>query len=314
MVDANEEEFLTQLQNLLIWKMYHTSEYEIFTKNDSGKEREIYKLPYFPDRITHWAIMQQLEPIFMEVFTDFTHAAIKNRGIHSALFQIDKYMQDEENSLYCLKIDVKKFFPNINHQILKDLLRKKIKDEDLLWLLDEIIDSLQRDTGIPIGNYLSQYFANFYLAYFDHWLKEVKHVNFVRYMDDVCIFHNSKDFLNVLREEIAEYLWDNLKLELKGNYQVFPSRIRGVDFVGFRHFGDYILLRKSTYKNLRKKLTLIKMRCEKGEQLTYSEWCSINSYKGWVMWCNGHNLTKKYIIPLQPYCEKYYKEVIKHVG
>lgn len=313
MVDANEDEYLIQLQNMLIWKEYKTSPYEVFTKFDSGKEREIYKLPYYPDRICHWAIMQQIEFIFMEVFTDFTHAAIKDRGIHSALSQIDEYMRDEENSEFCFKADVRKFFPNIDHQILKDLLRKKIKDEGLLWLLFEIIDSLE-DAGVPIGNYLSQYFANFYLAYFDHWLKEEKKVNFVRYMDDICIFHSSKEFLHGLEAEIKKYLWDNLKLELKDNYQVFPSRVRGVDFVGYRHFGTYILLRKSTYKKLRKKMTMIRIKCENGEQMSYSDWCCINSYKGWVMWCNGYNLTEKYITPLQPYCDKYYKEVIKGEG
>jgi hypothetical protein len=102
---------------------------------------------------------------------------------------LNKYLKDIEGTKYCLKIDIKKFFPNINHNILKKLLRRKIKDNDLLWLLDEIIDSIDGDIGVPIGNYLSQYFANFYLAYFDHWLKEEKKVRYViRYMDDiVCL-------------------------------------------------------------------------------------------------------------------------------
>jgi RNA-directed DNA polymerase len=82
-------------------------------------------------------------------------------------------------------LDIKKFYPNIDHQILKQLLRRKFKDEDLLWLLDEIIDSAP---GLPIGNYLSQYFANFYLTYFDHWIKEVKGVEYYfRYADDLVI-------------------------------------------------------------------------------------------------------------------------------
>lgn len=312
MVDANEEEYLIQIQNSLIWKTHKTSNYETFIKFDSGKEREIFKLPYYPDRIVHWAIMQQIEFIFMEVFTDFTHAAIKGRGIHSAFHQVGKYMQDKEGTEFCLKLDVKKFFPSINHDILKELFRKKIKDKDLLWLLDEVIDSIDGDVGVPIGNYLSQYFANFYLAYFDHWLKEEMGVKYVvRYMDDICIFHHDKQFLHDLERSIGEYFRDNLKLAIKGNWQVFPSRVRGVDFVGFRHFGDYVLLRKSTYKKLRKKMTLIMVKCRNGGRLTYSEWCSINSYKGWVMWCNGYNLTQKYITPLQPYCDKYYKEVIK---
>lgn len=104
----------------------------------------------------------------------FTNASLKDRGIHRTLDQLDKMLLDEEGTKYCLKIDVEKFFPNINHDILKELLRKKFKDKLLLNLLDEIIDSIDEEKGVPIGNYLSQYFANFYLAYFDHWLKEAK--------------------------------------------------------------------------------------------------------------------------------------------
>lgn len=311
-IDKNTEEYLLQLQNMLIWKAYKTSDYEIFIKNDTGKEREIYKLPYFPDRICQWAIMLQIEHIFLEVFTDFSCAAIPNKGIHHAFKLLDKYMKDEENSKYCLKLDVKKFFPNISHSILKKLLRRKIKDKDLLWLLDEIIDSIEGDKGIPIGNYTSQYFANFYLSYFDHWLKEELNLKYViRYMDDIVIFHKDKNYLNLIKQEVERYLNDNLKLELKSNWQVFPSRVRGVDFVGYRHFGNYVLLRKSTATKLKRKMGKLLRKCRTGKQLTYGEWCSINSYNGWIIWCNGYNLSNKYIKPLLPYCQKYYEEVIK---
>lgn len=315
MIDTNEDEYLIQLQNMLIWKTYKTSKYEIFIKNDTGKEREIYKLPYFPDRVCQWAVMLQIERIFLEVFTDFSCAAIPNKGIHYALKLLNKYMEDKQNTTYCLKLDIKKFFPNIDHNILKRLLRKKIKDNDVLWLLDEIIDSIEDGKGIPIGNYTSQYFANFYLSYFDHWLKEEMKVKYViRYMDDIVILHESKKYLHNLRNEIENYLWTNLKLKVKGNWQVFPSRVRGIDFVGYRHFGDYILLRKSTAKKLKRKMRRILVKVKSGQQMSYSEWCSINSYKGWVIWCNGYNLTEKYIKPLKPYCEKFYKEVIKNEG
>lgn len=181
--------------------------------------------------------------------------------------------------------------------------------------MDEIIDSIEDGKGIPIGNYTSQYFANFYLSYFDHWLKEEMKVKYViRYMDDIVILHESKKYLHNLRNEIENYLWTNLKLKVKGNWQVFPSRVRGIDFVGYRHFGDYILLRKSTAKKLKRKMRRILVKVKSGQQMSYSEWCSINSYKGWVIWCNGYNLTEKYIKPLKPYCEKFYKEVIKNEG
>ena len=311
-VDANLDYYLIQLQNMLIWKTYKTSEYEVFIKKEGGKEREIYKLPYFPDRICHWAIVQQVEPIFLNRLNGCTHSAIPNRGIHSAFKQLDKYMKtDREGTKYCLKMDIKKFYPSIRHDLLKKTYRRIFKDKDLLWLLDEIIDSIGGDRGVPIGNYLSQYSGNLFLADFDRWLKEDVGLRYyIRYMDDIVILHESKRYLHELKKDIEEYLRNNLDLKVKGNWQVFPSRARGIDFVGYRHFGDYILLRKSTANNLKRKMRDIKKKLNNGGRLTYSDFCSINSYKGWVKWCNGYNLYKTYIKPLEPYCEEYYKEMI----
>lgn len=313
MVDANLDYYLIQLQNMLIWKTYKTSEYEVFIKKDGKKEREIYKLPYFPDRICHWAIIQQVEPIFLRKLNGCTHSAIPNRGIHSAFKQLDRYMRiDKEGTKYCLKLDIEKFYPSIRHDLLKETYRAMFKDEDLLWLLDEIIDSVEGNRGVPIGNYLSQYSGNLFLAKFDRWLKEdigLKH--YIRYMDDIVILHNNKKYLHELRKIIEEYVTTNLDLKIKDNWQVFPSRIRGIDFVGYRHFGDYVLLRKSTAQRLKRKMRNIMKKLSRGGKLTYSDFCSINSYKGWTKWCNGYNFYKKWIKPLEPYCEQYYREVIK---
>lgn len=299
---------------MLIRKTYKTSEYEVFIKKDTGKEREIYKLPYFPDRIIHWAIIQVAEPIFLNRLNGCTHSAIPNKGIHSAFKQLDKYMRkDVEGTKYCLKLDVRKFYPSIDHNLLKRMYRTLFKDPDLLWLLDEIIDSTEGDKGVPIGNYLSQYSGDLFLSKFDKWIKEKLRVKYyIRYMDDIVILHSDKDYLRKLLKEIDKYL-KGIKLEIKDNHQIFPSRIRGIDFVGYRHFGDYVLLRKSTSKRLIRKMRNIMKKLKKnGGKLTYSEYCSINSYKGWLKWCNGYNLYKKWIKPLEPYCEKYYKEVIKN--
>lgn len=114
--------------------------------------------------------------------------------------------------------------------MLKSILRRKLKDKRLLRLLDEIIDSAD---GVPIGNYLSQYFANLYLTYFDHWIKEQKRVkHYFRYADDIVILASDKSYLHSLMGEIRAYLGD-LKLEVKGNWQVFPVAARGIDFVGY---------------------------------------------------------------------------------
>src|ERR1700754_4355579 len=149
----NQNANIKLLHDQLINKTYFTSAYTTFTIKDP-KVRVIYCLPYFPDRIVHHAVMNILEPVFMAMFTADTYSCIKGKGIHAALRSIKKDLVDVRGTQYCLKLDVKKFYPSINHKILKTLLRRKFKDRDLLWLLDGIIDSAD---GLPIGNYLSQY-------------------------------------------------------------------------------------------------------------------------------------------------------------
>lgn len=186
-------------------------------------------------------------------------------------------------------------------------------------MLNEIIDSISTSDeniegkGIPIGNYLSQYSGNLYLSSFDHWCKETLHIKYYyRYMDDIVILDKDKTHLFEIKNEINQYLVNNLKLQMKNNYQIFPTYIRGVDFLGYRIFDDYILLRKSTYKNMRKKMLEIRKKCSNGGKLTYSEWCSINAYQGWLIHCNGYRLYRKYIYPLRGYSNLYYNKYIKN--
>lgn len=276
--DRNREMNILNLHQILIDKTYRTSSYTTF-KVYEPKEREVFRLPYYPDRITHHAVMNVLEKIFISVFTADTYSCIKNKGIHAAFKAIRAALRDEAGTRYCLKLDIKKFYPNIDHAILKKLLRRKFKDRDLLWLLDEIIDSAE---GVPIGNYLSQYFANFYLSYFDHWLKEVKGViYYFRYCDDLVILSNSKQHLHKLRIEIQTYLYSNLNLQIKGNYQVFPVNTRGIDFIGYVFFHTHTLLRKSIKQRFARRLY-------KGANLQ-----SIASYYGWAKHANTKHLLKK---------------------
>lgn len=316
MVDANPEYYLGKLQEILINKTYQTSQYETFIKKDSGKEREIFKLPYFPDRICQWAIMQVIEPILLNNFTKDTYSAIPGRGIHLCLNRLDDALQyDVPGTQYCLKLDAKKFYPSINHDILKMKYRRLFKDNDLLWLLDEIIDSTPGETGIPIGNYLSQYSGNFYLSSFDHWIKEVKGIKYYfRYMDDIVILGSNKEELHNLMKEIDKYFKIKLKLKVKENWQVFPTFVRGIDFVGYRTFMNYKLLRKSTCKQFKRKMIAINKKQIEGKEMNYSEWCSINSYKGWLIHCNSYRLKQKYIEPIQKFADNYYLQNIYKKG
>ena len=223
--------------------------------------------------------MNVLEPVFTATFTADTYSCIKGRGIHAAARSLKGALKDKENTRHCLKLDVKKFYPNVDHEILKQLLRKKIKDKDLLWLLDGIIDSAD---GLPIGNYLSQYFANFYLTYFDHWIKEdLKVKYYFRYADDLVILSDNKPYLHNILYQIRSYLETNLKLQVKENYQVFPVDARGIDFVGYVFRHTHILLRKRIKQSFARML-----KRNKNPQ-------SIASYKGWAKHCNSKNLIKK---------------------
>lgn len=276
--NRNREANIQLLQRMLIEKTYKTSLYTTFTIYEP-KERLIFRLPYFPDRITHHAVMNVLEPIFVSTFTADTYSCIKTRGIHAAANAVKIALRDESGTTYCLKLDIKKFYPSVDHDILKQLLRKKFKDQDLLWLLDGIIDSAD---GLPIGNYLSQYFANFYLTYFDHWMKEVKRVRYYfRYADDLVILSDNKPYLHELLFEIREFLQSNLKLTVKRNYQVFPVDDRGIDFVGYVFRHTHTRLRKSIKQNFARMI-----KRNKNAQ-------SIASYRGWAIHCNSKNLLNK---------------------
>lgn len=343
-IEKDLDHYIDELHEMLVNHQFHTSEYVTFTKKEGKKEREIYKLPFYPDRIVQWAVLQVIEPQLLSFFTDDTYSAIPNKGIHAAFKKLRKDVDEHpDEMLFCCKIDCRKFYPSIDHEILKAKYRRKYKDCELLDLIDEIIESIStcpatdeniefylsqgknveivtdsdgkeyiKGVGIPIGNYFSQYDGNYYLSEFDHWMKEVKHIKFYyRYMDDICIFGKTKEELHQVLADVQEYLKDNLNLRLKDNYQIFPSFVRGVDFVGYRIFKDFTLLRKTTCLQMEKKMTKLLNKVQSGQQMNYSEWCSINSYKGWLKHCDSFRLSQKYIAPLQPYADEYYIKNIK---
>lgn len=274
----NAEPNLAKLRVQLRDKTYRTSEYTVFTIREP-KERLIHRLPYYPDRIVHHAVMDVLKPMFVATFTADTYSCIEGRGIHAAVRKMKIALRDREATRYCLKLDITKFYPSVDHDVLKSLLRRKIKCKDTLWLLDEIIDSAE---GLPIGNYLSQYLANFYLSCFDHWVKENKAVkHYFRYADDIVILGPDKVYLHGLLSEIKAYLNDNLKLQVKGNHQVFPVEARGIDFLGYVFYHTHTRMRKSIKQAFARKMAKTPNRQ------------SAASYYGWAKHCNSNHLLNK---------------------
>lgn len=283
--EADLDTNLRQLQVELTTRTYTTFAYEVFVKYEP-KRREIYKLP-FRDRVVQWAIMQVLEPVWTPQFTSDTHACIRGRGIHSLLRQLRTDLRrDPDGTRYCLKIDVCKFYPSIDHGILKQVIRRKLKDPDVLWLLDGIIDSA---SGVPIGNYISQYFANLYLSELDHLLKEDVGVRYYyRYADDIVLLSDSKEYLSGVLVYINHYLNDSRLLTLKSNFQIYPVESRGIDFVGYVTYHTHCLARKRNKQGLCRELAALRKKGLPDEEIRLR----VASRMGFMKHCDSNHLLK----------------------
>ncbi len=243
--------YLTKLLEEVESGEYKVSQYKVFHKITGGKDREIWRLP-MKDRIVQHAIMIYLEPIFRESFIVDTFSSIKGRGIHNALKRV-KHAIRTSNYNYALQLDIHKCYPSLDHNILKYKLAQKIKDEKLLDLLFKIVDNC--DKGVPIGNYTSQYFNNYYFTAFDHWIKEVKQVKYYfRYCDDIVILGETKEELRKLYYEIKIEI-EKLNVHLKPNYQIYDINARSVNLLGYKTRKDYTLIRKGTKKAFIDKVT-----------------------------------------------------------
>jgi retron-type reverse transcriptase len=289
-VDVNVGHHLIELQKLLRDKTFTTSQYT--TKQIyEPKKRTIYKLPYYPDRIVHHAVMNVLQPLWDKTFIYDLYSAIPGKGIHAGSYRLRQFLRDRENTKYCLKFDVSKFYPSINHDILLDIIKKKIKCRDTLWLLDDIIRSTEGNKNVPIGNYLSQYFSNLYLTPFDHWVKEdLRMKYYIRYCDDGVILHRDRDHLKHVKDLIKEY-FESIELTLNPNTTITKVDVNGIDFLGYKCFRDYTLLRKSSARKFKKKIHYLETH-NTDPQHTVN---SVMSYLGWLRHCDSHNILSKYI-------------------
>ena len=311
-IEKNLTYFALKLKDILESHTFKITPQNYKTKiiNEGGtcgskKERELHKLKFYPFRWAMWCIMLVVRDIFLKHYCYHSCACIPNGGIKRAHALTVKYLKDKENTKYCLKIDIKKFYPSINKEILKAKLRKKFKDPDLLWLFDMIIDSYPKERGVAIGLLTSQYFSNYFLSDFDHYLKEkLKVKKVIRYMDDCCLYASNKEYLHELLKQIKEYLKTELDLELKGNYQIFPVDKRGVDFVGYVFRHDSVRLRKSSALTLR----LISNAVKKHQKVTDRQFSALNSICGNFQFFNSTPLFEKYTEPIVDYLKEYYNE------
>ena len=293
-VISNITFYVDDIYNKLFTKTYTPSPYVEMKIHDGvrKKERIIYKPKFYPDQVVHWALMQQIEPIIMRGMYEFCCGSVKGRGIMHGIKYLKKILvRDRKNTKYCLKLDIKKFYPSINQTILKRKFMRVIKDRDTLDLIDKIIDSA--DEGVPIGNYTSQWFANFFLQDLDHYIKEeLKVPYYLRYMDDMVLFHRNKKELHKIKDRIEAYL-KNEDLKLKENWQLFKVDSRPIDFLGYRFYRGYTTLRKSNLLRIKRRYKKI----SKKQKITYTDASASLSYYGWLKHCDSYNFNQKYVKP-----------------
>lgn len=313
--DRNREANILALHEVLLTKTYKTSRYQVF-KVYEPKERLIYRLPYYPDRIVHHAIMNILEPIWVAIFTHNTFSCVKGRGIEGCARSVERHIRKYRGRpLYVLKIDLKKFYPSMPHATLKKAVRWKIKDRDLLWLIDEIIDSVNgtphptregevcNGESLPIGNYLSQYLANLVLALFMHKVNEEWKIDADEYADDIAFYGEDAVQLRVaFHTKIKPYLEEELGLKVKDNWQIFPvaknrydKHGRALDFVGFKFYREQKLIRKSIKQNFCRAVARLNRKNPPPTFKQYKQ--GICSWLGWAKHCNGKHLLQTIIKP-----------------
>lgn len=278
-------------------KVYAHSSYGAFKISDP-KPRDIHKA-LVRDRLLHHAVYRILYPFFDRAFISDSYSCRNGRGVHRALdrFQAfgSKASKNHTKTVWVLKCDVRKFFASINQDVLLGILRDRILDQDVLWLLENVIRSFSSPLpalpleslptgrqgrggrcGLPLGNLTSQLLVNIYMNEFDQFVKHrLKAKYYIRYADDFVVFSQDSDWLEMILKEMAVFLEEGLKLELHPQKVSITTLASGADFLGWVHFPDHRVLRTSTKRRMLKKLN------EK----------NVASYYGMLSHGNGYDLS-----------------------
>ena len=296
---------LIGLQREFLEQTYRPGAYTQFTIHDT-KKRLISAAP-FRDRVVHHALCNIIEPIFEKGFIFDSYACRKGKGTHAA---VDRYQAFSRKCRYVLKGDIVRYFPSIDHRILMARIGRRISCKRTLWLASKIIGSLLHDRavyfpgddlfaplnrkhGIPIGNLTSQFFANIYLDGFDHWVKEELCQKFyVRYVDDFVIFGNDKNALREVLFRCRDSL-ESLRLRLHPGKSRVHQVKEGLDFLGYRTFPSYRLLRKSNARHSRRRLRKLEGQYNSGHISMEKIQASVRSWVAHASHADTYHLRKK---------------------
>jgi len=276
---TNLEENLITLQNELIWKTYVPHPAKEFCVR--VPKPRVISAPSFRDRVLHHAIHNVIGPLFDRTFISHSYACRNQKGTHAAVDRFTRYLRKaaaKHDKVYCLKGDISKYFPSIDRGILLEIVKRKVKDPSLLWLIKRVLDANHDETGIGIGALTSQLFANVYLNELDHFVKERLRVKYyIRYMDDFVIVGPDKAELHSTRQEIETFLWARLRLKTNSKTQVLPIS-KGIGFLGYRIWPTHRLLKTDAKKRIKKAFKGLMKRYGRGEIGVAEVKSSVQSY------------------------------------
>jgi len=288
------------LHSNLINHTYKHGGYQAFKINDP-KPRDIHKATV-RDRLLHHAIYRILYPFFDRTFIADSYSCRLNKGTHKAVnkFRAFAWKVSKNNTKTCwvLKCDIRKFFANIDHKILVKILEEYIPDANIIWLLENVIDSFSSEkdmsVGLPLGNLTSQLFVNIYMNKFDQFVKhKLKVKRYIRYADDFIILAEDKKWLEEQISPIKEFLRQELRLALHPDKIFIKTVASGVDFLGLVNFSDYRVLRTKTRRRMFKKIENKYVDWQGGLMSEESFGQSLQSYLGILKHCNGYGIVRE---------------------
>ena len=296
--NLKKEEYIEWLYEQIKSKKYQHGKYVTFYVLEP-KRRKIEAARYI-DRIVHrWLVDNFLEPAFLPQFIDTTYACIEGRGMHKAAKDVQKAMKickKKYGEYYILKMDVAKYFQSIDKDILMSIIKRKIKDKDVLELIEQTIYSCRNESGIPIGNLSSQLFANLYYNEVDQFIKHKLKVRYYyRYMDDSVILMPTKEDIKQVRQEIEKFIKEKLKLEFNRKTNIFKNK-QGVNFCGYKINEYRLKLRDKGKKKVKQNIKKLKLKIKNGEMTSKEAKKYLCGHFGYMKYANTYNFIKKYFI------------------
>lgn len=292
--ELNLESEILRLEEELKYGRYKPGDYKTF-KIYEPKERVIMASSY-TDRVVHqWYVENFIKPYFVPQFISTSYAGIEGRGMHKASKDVQQAMRRAKkkwNEYYILKMDVTKYFQNIDKKILWNILKRKIKDKKLLWLTREILLSTNGIKGLPLGNYTSQMFANIYLNELDQYAKhELKCKFYFRYMDDIVILCKNKLIAKNNLEKLNKFLIESLELTFNSKTRIFKD-VQGVNFCGYKINEHRLKIRNTSKYRMKRKLKLYTKKLKEGDITLPEIQRSIAGWLCYVKHANSYNLIK----------------------